>query len=251
MEPILKVKAKSASIDVAGKKITAAMCTLSIADLKRFCEAPFGFEIEETEIPTIYREGWARKFLPFYRGLNELGLLIPIIVSCSNGWFYRDDNVEIYGKATILDGARKLGEFTRNGNTDTQVPVFALSNLSEDEECEIRAMVSSPDGDGQKSIYKERFGTSTPRLVIGEHTISLEILSEPFVTRTAFGYVPCLLVRKEGVQEKHHLLIGARSIFTPLDEICQNNGRLSGTRLTIRKEGPEKTAKYLVKLISG
>ena len=96
---------------------------------------------------------------------------------------------------------------------------------------------------------RTQFGTLTERLEIGQQWVEVTIISEPFITPTAFGYAPALLVRTVAKKDKH-ILAGAKSLSLELEKFRHPKNGLTGIVVKIRKAGNQKTDPYEVELLS-
>jgi hypothetical protein len=75
----------------------------------------------------------------------------------------------------------------------------------------------------------------------------LLILSEPYVRYTSFGYQPAVDVRERKSRRQYFLFVSASTLARPLELLrIENGGRLTGIEVWVRKEGPERTSKYVV-----
>ena len=101
----------------------------------------------------------------------------------------------------------------------------------------------------QMPIIARQFGTLTERLELGANWIEVMIVSEPFITVTAFGYAPALLIRTAGNKEKH-ILAGAKSLSKELEKYRHPRTGLIDLKVRIRKAGVLKTDPYQVELVS-
>lgn len=90
------------------------------------------------------------------------------------------------------------------------------------------------------------FDQSELRLRVGTAWTALRIESEVGVVMTSRGYAPAVLVSREGF--KHLLLIGARSLSEPLEELRIKETHLVGLQVEIRKVRPESNAPYELRL---
>jgi len=96
---------------------------------------------------------------------------------------------------------------------------------------------------------RKQFGTLTERLEIGQQWVEVTIISEPFITPTAFGYAPALLVRTIAKKDKH-ILAGAKSLSLELEKFRHPKNGLTGIVVKIRKAGNQKIDPYEVELLS-
>lgn len=89
-----------------------------------------------------------------------------------------------------------------------------------------------------------------PRLSIGTDWTPLELLTEPFVTVTFRGYTAGIDVRVIATQLEYTLLLGAKSLSEPLENLrVSSGGLLAGKKVAVRKSGEERTAGYEVRVI--
>lgn len=79
---------------------------------------------------------------------------------------------------------------------------------------------------------------STP-IRITESWVEIQIISEASIHITQRGYVPVLRVRTDKHKTSRLLIVSARSISFPLEEMRQDHGgQFSGLRFSLRKSGP-------------
>jgi hypothetical protein len=134
---------------------------------------------------------------------------------------------------------------------EAELPVLVLFGLKADEEVQARTWIYAYETGSTvpaTASLRERVGTDTPRLRVGEPWTDVLVLSEPFVIPTVRGYAPAILVRRRSVTYKEHLLVGARSIAIPLEELRLSTGSLVGQSLSIRKTAGHQSAPYEVKI---
>jgi len=85
------------------------------------------------------------------------------------------------------------------------------------------------------------------RFVAGTTPAKIEIVSEPFIVVTRFGYLPMVKVKNIESNAEQCLLIGSQSITTALEELrIENEGKLSGLKIAISKESEDKKSKYII-----
>ncbi len=86
----------------------------------------------------------------------------------------------------------------------------------------------------------DRFAaTTTPAKV--------EIISEPFLVVTRFGYLPMVKVKNLELNAEQCLLIGSQSISTALEELrTANEGKLVGIKIAVSKESEDKKSRYII-----
>jgi len=91
------------------------------------------------------------------------------------------------------------------------------------------------------AIRKER----GVRLVVGTDWVPIELVSDPFITVTYRGYAVAIDVRVISTQLEYTLLVGAKSLSDPLEQLRERaGGVLTGQRCAVRKSGVERTATY-------
>lgn len=85
---------------------------------------------------------------------------------------------------------------------------------------------------------------STP-IRITENWVEIQIISEASIHITQRGYVPVLRVITDKHKSSRLLIISARSISFPLEEMRQDHGgKFSGLRFSLRKSGPNPKDLY-------
>jgi hypothetical protein len=73
------------------------------------------------------------------------------------------------------------------------------------------------------------------------------VTSEPYVVFTVRGYQAVVDVLETRTKHEYYLFVSARSLAEPLEKLKEgNNGRLTGLEFWIWKDGPEKSARYVV-----
>ena len=86
----------------------------------------------------------------------------------------------------------------------------------------------------------ERFAASTT-------PAKVEIVSEPFLVVTRFGYLPMVKVKSLESGAEQCLLIGSQSISTALEELrVENEGKLAGIKIAVSKESEDKKSRYVI-----
>ena len=168
----------------------------------------------------------------------------PVIISARSGWNLKDDTIEVFDRAVVVDGARRL-EAALSGKFQDDVPIMVIFGLDVGGEKKLRNQIHS-QGSSTLVIETERFDSITPRLVVDDLPVDLEVQSEPFVMPTARGYAPAILVRRDNAPTAEHLLVGAKSLSGPLETIRTETGSLKGSRIEVRKESAERSALYQV-----
>jgi hypothetical protein len=159
--------------------------------------------------------------------------------------------LRVFDSAALLAGHREVGAYSkawRDCSYRTMVPfvLFPFLLLEEEAACFQRLSSTEPD---RVTLDRSARPSSMPTpLKVGTTWISVEIVSEPFVVRTGRGYAPLLLVEELESGERRGLYAGARSLANELEGIRDMVGRLTGTRIRVRKRGEEKTARYEVRV---
>ena len=86
-----------------------------------------------------------------------------------------------------------------------------------------------------------------PSLKVGTGWIELEIISEPDVVLTTFGYAPFLRVREITTDNEYRLYISAKSLAAPLEKLREDNdGMFERIQFCVRKESADQKARYEV-----
>ena len=230
------------------------IASLTARELASLLWIPVGQTLPETAVEQRMESPWQRQLFeqsrddPYPSGLPYVA---PLVVSGRDTWLYHDDHIEIFESGAVLDGAVRLQWLTQY-QPDTEVPFMLIMDLHAHEEWEIRQTLEPPTSDGSstQTIAERRqenlFDTDTQRLKIGVTPVRATIWSEPFVVRTSFNYVPAIFVRREGEPAKEHLIVGPRSLFTPLEEIIAERGKLTGAIIEVAKTSDARSAPYQV-----
>jgi hypothetical protein len=83
---------------------------------------------------------------------------------------------------------------------------------------------------------------------ISTEWILLRIRTEPYLIMTNKGYRCFVDVRESGSKTRKRLLIEARSLGEPLDEmVIENDGLFKGIDIEVRKDSKGRLARYLVR----
>ena len=169
----------------------------------------------------------------------------PVLLSARNRWHLGHSVMEVFDRAIIIDGAKRLESAFAHESVSV-VPVIVLMGLDSKAELHLRKQVQSNQASAVQVKTLERVGTSTPRLRIDHKWIELEIRSDPFVVVTTRGYAPAMIVRRNRAAHQEHVLIGAKSLATELNELRLRRGTLRGSRISIKKQSPERIAPYVL-----
>jgi hypothetical protein len=223
--------------------------TCQANEIYKHLEAPVQRLTEKTKIRQILEDGWERHLTPFEITSDIKISLPPLLISGRARWVIQDERVEIFGRGTLIDGARRL-EHLLQTSPNEHVTIQLITKLDEKEEPEIRKKYFSSIYPSGRVEHIERFGTPTDRLVVTDNTLIIKVLSDPFVTSTSRNYVPVVLIEVEGDPIPKYLIVAAYSLFSPLEKIRAKNTSLKGCRLSIAKSGPERTAPYEVSFLS-
>ncbi len=147
------------------------------------------------------------------------------------------NEIAIFGPLRLMQGSSAFRDALSN---DRELTCFAIltgqtikNSLTTDFEPQTRT----------------QFGTLTERLEIGQQWVEVTIVSDPFITPTAFGYAPALLVRTIAKKDKH-ILAGAKSLSLELEKFRHPKNGLNGIVVKIRKAGSQKIDPYEVELLS-
>jgi len=85
------------------------------------------------------------------------------------------------------------------------------------------------------------------RFVANTTPVKVEIVSEPFLVVTRFGYLPMVKVKNADSGAEQCLLVGSQSITTALEELrLENEGKLVGLKIVVSKESEDKKSKYII-----
>ena len=179
---------------------------------------------------------------------RELGLPLfspPVVLSTRTRWHLGNDKAEIFDRAIIIDGAKRLEAAFAFPSTN-DIPVAIVHGLNPASELALRRQLHAIDASVARLEIRERVGTTAPRLSIDEDWVDIKVCSDPFVVPTSRGYSPAILVRRPMAHHSEHLLIGAKSLAVELEALRQKHGTLLGARLSVRKQTSERTAPYLL-----
>ena len=170
----------------------------------------------------------------------------PVLLSSRDRWHLTEETAEIFDRAVVIDGAKRL-EAAYAFQSMQDIPVMIVYGLNSDSELFLRRQLQESYTSTARIETRERVGTTAPRLTIEEDWIDIELRSDPFVVPTRRGYSPAILVRRSpAAHYSEHLLIGAKSLAIELESLRCNRGTLLGSHISVRKHGPERTARYVV-----
>jgi len=172
---------------------------------------------------------------------GSLGIPLPVIVSSRSNWTLSGSALEIFGEAYVLDGACRVESQLSEG-PDLDVTIVAVLGLTEDDELDIRQSLFQQTG--AIGAPEQKCGTDTPRVKLTTAWNTFTFASEPFVVPTSRGYAPAILVKRKAATQHEHILIGARSLAQPIEELRIARGTLEGATVQIHKSGEADTAPY-------
>lgn len=243
-EPRLSVAAIRCDNTVVPEARTA-VAKLSLKDFSSHVLVPVQRKTFSTNLHQEIAPDWDRYLFTTY-GLGPPTFSTPILLSPRNRWFLNDQTVEIFDRAVVIDGAKRL-EAAFQFRSPQEIPVTIVLGLNSDAELALRRKTLSNTLRTQVET-RERFGTTAPRLVLEHVYVDFEIQSDPFVVPTSRGYSPTILVRRSNVPYSEHILIGARSLATELETLRCKHGSLIGLHVSARKTSPKKISPYVVRV---
>lgn len=229
--------------------ITSAFSMFEVDNLVRWVVAPVARRTRGCHLRQSWVDGWTRSLdrVPDTR-LDEL-YFPPVLVSARGAWHMASNQLELFDRAYILDGAKRLEAAVRASRRKL-VPVVVLLGLNPSGELALRRELQMENGESKETALPAEVGTATQRIDIGTRWTSMSLESDPFIVPTARGYAPAVLVRRSGRAPREHLLIGARSLSLPLEAIREEGGTLLGRKVRVRKESVARTSRYLVEEVS-
>ena len=145
--------------------------------------------------------------------------------------------ISIFGPLRLMHGSASFRDALSNDRTLTCLAILSGQTIKNKHNTELVPQT------------QKQFGTLTERLEIGQQWVEVTIISEPFITPTAFGYAPALLVRTIAKRDKH-ILAGAKSLSLELEKFRHPKNGLTGIVVKIRKAGSQKIDPYEVELVS-
>jgi len=208
--------------------------------------APVFTKSKTSSIKQVTREGWVRRL-----GTTDVafgGTPAPILLSTQTNWVLHEGEFQGFGTAFIVDGAARVESRIRAENFGPAV-FLALLGMTDADELTLRAELTDNRSETVE-VPEQKVDTDTPRYVVTTRWTRLTIESDPFVVPTVRGYVPALLVKRQSTPYREHVLIGAKSLARPLEELRASRGSLSGQRIRIRKESDQATAPYELEVIT-
>lgn len=230
-----------------GADVQSASSVLKAVDIRDHAVVPVDRIIREAKLTQVVADGWRRQLLVDAPPAPSF-LHPPLLLSARTGWYLRQDALEVFERAWVIDGARRL-EIALRSRPEQRLPVTIVLGLDSDSERSLRASLEEVPISRSRMETRERVDTEAPRLHVGEAWTSVTIASDPFVVPTSRGYAPAILVRREGVAHAEHLLIGARSLALPLEDLRIKRGTLREIHVALKKSGPSAPSPYLVEVL--
>lgn len=224
--------------------VPAAVGTILLEDIAAHVVVPVQRKLGKTRLSQETAADWDRHLITNLE-LGSPCFHPPVLLSARSRWHLGHSVMEVFDRAIVIDGAKRLESAFAHESVSV-LPVIVLMGLDSKGELRLRRQLQSTQASAVHVKTLERIGTSTPRLMIDHQWIELEILSDPFVVVTTRGYTPAMLVRRNRAAHREHVLIGAKSLATELNELRLRRGTLRGSRISIKKQSPERTAPYVL-----
>jgi hypothetical protein len=211
------------------------------ASIIDFLVAPVVQLVKKTDVRQEVRDGWDRiiKSVDFSSVIPGTK---PIIISAGINWNLHDNKINVIETAHILDGAKYLNYLSAN-KINIELPLLVVFNRNELAEMEIRRAISSAQSFSLNDLAS-KVGTTAPRLSIGDSWVAVTVKSDPFVIKTSLGYTAALLVLEKKSNQTYHIIVGAKSISTELEDLRLSLGSLVGLDLKIRKQANDQRSPY-------
>ena len=223
----------------------SVIATFPLEDLAAHLIVPVQRKVDETRLLQRTEPNWDRQLVANL-DLGAPHFYPPVLLSSRNLWHLREDFMEVFDRAVVIDGANRL-EAALHFQVKKMVPVMVVIGLGPAEELALRIRIRSGSTPTIRVEERVRFNTEAPRLKIEETWVAVEIQSDPFVVPTSRGFAPAIIVRRKKAPHVEHLLVGASSFAQPLEKIRVRYGTLKGRFVSVRKQGPERAASYDVK----
>ena len=234
----------------------AATTAIPLPDVSASVIVPVSHEVEGCRLQQVATDGWDRCLKPSRTPKTPDLFFFPVTISARGAWHLSNGNLSVFDRGYLLDGACRLETACRSG-VPAMVPAIVLFQLTAAEELDLRSQLTAtttshgttapsvnPRTAQQPDAMSPRIDTSTPRAEVSDRWVTFTVESEPFVVPTSRGYAPAILARRPGAAQRQHLLIGAKSLASPLERIRQSRKALTGQVIQVRKLGGEKTAPY-------
>ena len=224
--------------------VPVAIGTLLLKDIASHVIVPVQRRLRTTQLLQETAAEWDRHLVVDLE-LGSPCFHPPVLLSSRNNWHLDQSKVEVFDRAIVVDGAKRLEAAFTYESIGT-VPVVVLMGLDSNEEIQLRKRIQLSHASTLHVETLERVGTTAPRLKIDQTWVKLEVQSDPFVVTTTRGYAPAILVRRERCSHLEHVLIGAKSLALELNALRQRRGTLRGYRISIRKQSAQRTAPYIL-----
>lgn len=225
-------------------RTTTALAKLPLPALAAHVVVPVQKRMHKTTLLQETAPAWDRHLVT-NRDLGSPHFSSPVLLSSRDRWHINEETSEIFDRAVVIDGAKRLeAAFAFPSMQD--IPVTIVYGLNSDIELSLRSQLQNSYTSTARIEIRERIGTTAPRLTIEDDWVDVELCSDPFVVPNSRGYSPAILVRRPAAHHSEHLLIGARSLAVELESLRCNHGTLLGAHISVRKQGPERTAPYLL-----
>ena len=245
IEPRLSLRVIRCEKKVVPGSSNVALCVIELHALTSSVVVPVSESNPMSPLRQEVNTDWDRRISTTDES-DSPSFVNPVVVSPRSRWFLDGDTVEIYDRATLIDGANRL-EGALQHEMPHEVPVLIVMGLENSSELTLRSQLQEANT-RSNYIRKERVGTTSPRLIVHDVKITLKMVSDPFVVPTFRGYSPAVLVQRLNVPHLEHLLIGAKSLATELEQIRVTHGSLVGLHVSIKKPSSERTSPYEVQL---
>ncbi len=157
------------------------------------------------------------------------------VVRARSSWFLEGNELGIVKAADLVSGGAYLNAAIA-ADVDSVLCIALFAEASDGDTAYLEES-GSPE--------PTQVGTNTERMAVTTRPVVVTIRSEPFVTPTRFGYTPAVLVSR-GSSPRQHLLVSAKSLGDPLEEIRVRRGGLTGVVVELSKESDERSSKYIV-----
>ena len=263
VEPALVIR-KVVRQELVGLVEYACLGWIDSAELQRVVFAPVRHATGATYLPVRSRDGYqpeppADDTERLARALCAGAPFVPpaVVLSGRRRWIWSPTTaplgeIQVFDAAALLAGHREVGAYAkawRDSGYHTLVPftLFPVLLLEEEQEC--FRQLHGAESEHAPSGRPKAVSSLPPPLKVETSWISIEIVSEPFIVMTGRGYAPLLLVQELSTGERHGLYAGARSLASELEKVRDLVGRLTGTRVRLRRTGQERTARYEVGIL--
>jgi hypothetical protein len=151
--------------------------------------------------------------------------------------------IHVYDAAAIVTGHEAIAAYDRlwtEDRTEWQVWVWVWLDLPEErEKATYEALRES-----QQSMPRPKRPAAS--LKVSTTPVQLEIVSDPYIAVSPFGYAPVVSVRELPSGEEHRLFVSAKSLGVRLEEIRARRGSLAGARIELAKDSESQYARYVV-----